>query len=137
MLANDPQACGKSARQVLGDSEMPTSFPSLDGTARACACAPSKVARNFPTIKFCDLTLVNDSHACRESPRQVLGDSKTPRSFSSLDGTAVRAHACPQKWPETFWQSKFAIQRLLTICKSPIQRLQTTRRLAASLHAKF
>ena len=35
-LANDSQAC------FWADSKMPSSFPSLDGLARACVCAPLK-----------------------------------------------------------------------------------------------
>ena len=33
--SNDSQACCESARQILGDSEMPRSFPSLNGTMRS------------------------------------------------------------------------------------------------------
>ena len=46
--------------------------------ACACACAPPKVARNILPIWVCNLMLANDSQACRESKRQVLGDFKIP-----------------------------------------------------------
>ena len=82
-LANDSQACCRSARlQLWANSKMPSSFPSLDGTARALS---PKLAKSFVIISVCDLALANDSQAYCESARQLWADSKMPSSFPSLD----------------------------------------------------
>ena len=49
-LGNDSQAYRESARQVSSYSKMPSSFPSLNGMARAWAGAPPKVGQNFLTV---------------------------------------------------------------------------------------
>ena len=52
-----------------------------------------KWAKILMTLKVFNLSLANDSQACRESARQVLGDSTMPGSFPVWMARPVRAHA--------------------------------------------
>ena len=99
-LANDSQACCRSARlQLWANSKMPSSFPSVDGTARALS---PKLAKSFVIISVCDLALANDSQAYCESARQLWADSKMPSSFPSLNGMARAWAGAPPKVGQNF-----------------------------------
>ena len=52
-----------------------------------------KWAKILMTLKVFNLSLANDSQACRESARQVLGDSERPSPSPRLDAT-FRARTC-------------------------------------------
>ena len=103
-------------------------FPQSGCAESVPAHAPgSKWAQTFWHLWVCDLLLANDSPACRESAPQILGHSKMPRSFPSLDaqGPCLRMRRV-QSGPKPSDTFKFAIFRLRTTC-----------RLAANLLAKF
>ena len=103
--ANDSQACRESARQVLGHSKMPSPFPGLHAHGPCVCMLPAQSGPKPSDNLGSDLTLANDSQACRECVRQLLGHSKMP-SFSPVWVRMRPAQSVPKHSDTLSLQSK-------------------------------